>query len=172
MKQFNTPVYTLRMPQPEEIVWHVLTHEHKDHSTDWYWALGLLTVVGTGASILFGNILLGLILLIGGISIGTLNVRGPREHQVKLDARGATLDGTLYAWKSVDAFWIHVDQAKEEPRLYLTTHSLLMPRIIIPLDSADHSEQVRTLCLKYAKEAEEEDRKPFLIEHISEIFGL
>lgn len=162
--------YTLRMPQQEEIVWHVLTHEHKDHSIDWYWALGLATVVGAATSIFFGNLLLGVILLIGGVSIGVLNIRGPREHQVKLDARGATLDGTMYPWKSVDAFWIHADA--ENPRLYLTTHSLLMPRIVIPLDSTDHSEQVRTLCLKYAKEAEEEDRKPFLIEHISEIFGL
>lgn len=165
------------MPQQEEIVWHVLTHEHKDHSTDWYWALGLLTVVGAALSIFFGNLLLGVILLIGGISIGVLNIRGPREHQVKLDARGATLDGTIYLWKSVDVFWIHLPSGRqavdtETPRLYLTTHSLLMPRIIIPLDSADHSEQVRTLCLKYVKEAEEEDRKPFLIEHIAEIFGL
>ncbi len=163
-------VYTLRMPQQEEIVWHVLTHEHKEHSTDWYWALGLLTVVGAALSIFFGNLLLALILLIGGISIGILKVRGPREHQVKLDARGATLDGTLYKWNTVHTFWIHVDM--NDPRLYLTTHSLLMPRIVVPLDSIEHSEQVRTLCLKYVAEAEEEDRKPFWIEHVAEIFGL
>lgn len=160
------------MPQQEEIVWHVLTHEHKEHSTDWYWALGLATVLGAAASIFFGNLLLGVILLIGGASIGILKVRGPREHQVKIDARGVTLDGTIYKWKSVQTFWIHADQSDDAPRLYLTTHSLLMPRIVVPLDSVEHSDEVRTVCLQYLEEAPEEERKPFFIEHLSEIFGL
>lgn len=173
-------VYTLRMPQhfdtlsvnKGEIVWHVLTHEHKEHSTDWYWALGLLTVAGAGASIFFGNLLLAVILSLGGISIAVLKIRGPREHQVKLDARGVTLDGTLYQWKAVQSFWIHTNPPGSEPRLYLNTHSLLMPRIVVPLDSAAHGEQIRALCLQYAEEAPEEEQHPLFLEHIAEIFGL
>ncbi len=165
------------MPQQEEIVWHVLTHEHKDHSADWYWALGLLTVVGAAGSIFFGNLLLGIILLIGGISIGALNVRGPREHQVKMDARGVTLDGTMYQWKSIQTFWIHLPSGRQtvdtdNPRLYLNTHSLLMPRIVVPLDDSSHADQVRAMCLKHSEEAPEEERRPFIVEHIAEIFGL
>jgi hypothetical protein len=160
------------MPQQGEIVWHVLTHEHKEHSADWYWTLGLVTLISAGASAFFGNFLLAIILIIDAISIATLKVRGPREHQVKLDSRGITLDGTIYQWKAIQTFWVHAVPAEENPRLYLTTHSLLMPRIIVPLDSADHGEQVRTYCLQYVEEEQEEDRKPFLIEHIAEVFGL
>jgi hypothetical protein len=159
------------MPQHEEITWNVLTHEHKEHTADWYWALGLLTVAGAGISFYFGNLLLGMILIIGAISIVILKIRGPREHGVKLDPRGATLDGTLYPWKSVQSFWIYTDH-ELAPRLYLTTHSLIMPRIILPLDDASHSQQVRAFCVQYAEEADEDERKPYFLEHIAEIFGL
>ena len=165
-------VYTLPMPQHEEIVWRVLTHEHIDHSADWYWALGLLTVAGAGLSIYFGNLLLAIILVVGAISVAILKIRGPREHEVKLNARGATLDGTLYQWKAVQSFWIHTDALHPVPRLYLTTRSILMPRIVVPLDSDSHSAEVRALCLQYSEEAPEEERHPHAIEHIAEIFGL
>lgn len=160
------------MPQHQEIVWHVLTHEHREHTADWYWALGLLTVIGAGASIYFGNFLLGIILLLGGISIAVLKIRGPREHQVRLDPRGATLDGTLYPWKSVQSFWVHTDEFLTTPRLYLTTRSVLMPRIVVPLDDETHGEQVYAFCSQYTSEAAEEERRPYLVEHITEIIGL
>lgn len=166
------PVYTLSMPQQEEIVWHVLTHEHKEHSTDWYWALGLLTVAGAALSIFFGNLLLGIILVLGGISIAILKIRGPREHQVRLDARGTTLDGTLYKWDSMQSFWVHAVPGDSSPRLYINTRSLLMPRIVVPLDSAEHGQQVRGFCLKYVEEAPEEEQRPHIVEHLAEIFGL
>src|SRR6185312_13761817 len=103
------------MAAEQEILWHVLTHEHKEHTTDWYWALGLLTIVGVAASIYFGNLLLALILIIGAGSIMILKIRGPREHQVRVDARGLTLDGTVYPWKSLHSFWVNDNPVRGGP---------------------------------------------------------
>lgn len=157
------------MAGEQEIVWHVLTHEHKEHSADWFWALGLLTVLGAGLSVYFGNILLALILIIGAGSIVTLKIRGPREHQVRVDARGIALDGTLYAWKTLVSFWVNTDAKHGDPCIYLTTHSLLNPHITVPLDSVEHGEQVRSFCRRYAKE---EERLPHFGEHLAELLGL
>lgn len=160
------------MPQYEEITWSVVTHRHIEHSTDWYWGLGLLTLVGAGAAIYFGDLLLGVILLIGGISIAVLKLRGPREHDVKLNGRGATLDGTVYPWKSIQSFWINVSPHTSTSHLYFTTHSLIMPRIVVPLDSDAHSQQVRSFCLQYVPETDEENQRLHFLEHLVEAIGL
>lgn len=153
----------------QDILWTVVTHEHKEHTPDWYWALGLLTVVGAGLSIWFGNILLAIILVIGASSIALLKVRGPREHEVRVDARGITLDGTMYPWKSIHSFWVNREEARGGPCIYLTTHSLLTPRIAVPLDSLQHAEQVQ----KYLEQhAEEEEQEPHFGERLAELLGL
>lgn len=157
------------MPSEQEqvISWTVLTHEHKERSTDWYWTLGALVVVGIGLSVFFGNILLAIILAVGGSSIGFLAARGPREHMVRLDKRGVSLDGTLYPYSSIHSFW--VDENAESPRLFLSTSGFLSPSITVPLDNVSHAQDVRAFLKKFG---EEEEQRPHLGEHLAELFGL
>lgn len=157
------------MAPEQEIVWHVLTHEHKEHSADWYWAVGLLTLLGAVLSVYFGNILLALILIIGAGSIVVLKIRGPREHQVTVDARGTTLDGTLYPWKNIHSFWVNKDESRGDLCVYLTTHSWIMPRITVPLDNMAHAEQVEAYMKRFAPE---EEQWPHFGEHLAELLGL
>jgi hypothetical protein len=155
---------------PEQtLVWHVLTHEHKEHTADWYWALGLLTIVGAAASIYFGNLLLALILVIGAGSIMILKIRGPREHQVRIDTRGLTLDGTVYPWQSLHSFWVNDDPERGGPCIYLTTKSFLTPRLNVPLDSSEHGAQVRAFLVQRMNE---EEQWPHMGEHLAELLGL
>ena len=157
------------MAPEQEIVWHVLTHEHKEHTADWFWALGLLTLVGAGLSVYFGNILLALILIIGAGSIVTLKIRGPREHQVRVDVRGIALDGTLYPWKTVGSFWVNTNPEHGDLCMYLMTKSFLHPRITVPLDNLEHAADVRAFCKRFAQE---EEQWPHFGEHLAEMLGL
>lgn len=155
------------MPEHEEITWHVTTHEHKERTTDWYWALGLLTLVGVAVSIYFSNVLLAIILGVGGTFIGVLVIRGPREHTVKIDKRGIAMDGTLYPYSAIHSFWVEEDA--DTPRLFLLTSSLLAPHITIPLDDVSHGAQVRTFLKKRLEEVEQQPR---FGEHVAELLGL
>lgn len=153
-------------PQEQGISWHVETHEHKDHSTDWYWALGLLALAGAALSIFFGNILLAVILLVGGGSIGLLVARGPREHIVHLTQKGLSLDGTLYSYKNIENFWV---EEGENPRLLLTTAGMLHPQLVVPLLSSVRAASVRAYLRRFV---EEEEQHPHLGERLAELFGL
>lgn len=153
--------------QEQAIVWHVQTHEHRQRSSDWYWALGLLALAGAGASVFFGNILLAIILVVGAGSIGILAVRGPREHLVRIDKRGVSLDGTLYLYPTIQSFWVEEEQG--EPTLFLTTNSIVMPHICVPLDNAAHAGQVRAYLRNYL---EEEEQWPHFGENIARLLGL
>ena len=156
------------------ISWSVLTHEHRERSNDWYWALGLLAVVGIGVSIYFSNVLLAIILALGVGSIIFLSIRGPREHDVTITPRGVTIDGTLYRYPSIRSFWVSIEDVPDdsyEPRarLFLSTPSILHPTFMLPLDSLDHAEAVRDYLLDYIEEVEQE---PHFAEHVAELLGI
>lgn len=163
--------------QENTITWSVLTHTHKDRSTDWYWAFGLVAVVGIAASIFFKNYMLAGILAIGMGSIAVLVARGPREHTVRIDKRGVVVDGTRYPFKSIKSFWVEVEEELDEPdpdyvrqaRLFLTTSGVLSPHMVVPLDDVAHAAQVRDYLVQHVQE---EEQHPHFAEHLADILGL
>ena len=150
-----------------EVLWTITTHEHKEHTPDWYWGLGVLTLAGIGVSVYISNFLLAVILLVGGASLGALVARGPREHVVRLDKRGISLDGTLYPYRTVYSFWVEEEQGP--PRLFLSMKGLLASHVTIPLDNHEHAQSVREHLLQFAEEIEQ---SPRFGEHLAEMLGL
>jgi len=151
----------------QEMVWSVTTHEHRERSTDWYWALGLVGVAGAVASVFFGNAMLAIIIVLGLGSIGVLAVRGPREHLVKIDERTLTIDGTRYPFSSILSFWVEHDT--DTPRLFMTLGGVIAPHFSLTLDSRSQAADVREHLRRHIKE---EEQGPHLGEHLAEIFGL
>ena len=152
---------------PHSISWDVVTHVHKERTADWYWALGLVAVVAAGVSIWLANILFAIIILVAAGSLGVLAARGPREHNVHISEKGISIDGTLYAYRALKSFW--VDKNPEYPRLYLLTHGIMAPHIMLPLDSTVQGEQIRSYLRPRLEEVEQE---PHFGEHILELIGL
>lgn len=155
------------MDDEQAISWSVLTHVHRERSTDWYWAFALITLLGVAASIFFGNYMLAIILFVGMGSIGILAIRGPREHTVRVDKRGVSVDGTLYLYRNMQSFWVEEDV--DEPRLFLTTNGLISPHITIPLDDPTHADDIREFLQQFLQE---EEQSPHFGEHLAEMFGL
>lgn len=151
----------------QSISWAVITHVHKEHSVDWYWSVGIIAVVAAGVSIWLGNLLFAIIILVGVGSLAALYLRGPREHAVRVDHRGVHIDGTLYAYRSIASFWVERDP--EYPRLYLSTHALVSPHIMLPLESGAQAEQVRSYLKRILTEKEQD---PHVGEHLANMFGL
>ncbi len=156
----------MEAPDAQSISWNVMTHEHNERSIDWYWGLGVVAVLGAGLSIFFGNWLLAFILVIGIGSVGVLVARGPREHSVRIDARGVSLDGTLYRYSAMHSFWV---ERSENPRLLLSTSGVLSPQLIIPLHDERRAQNVRSYIKKYV---EEEELHPHMGEVLAQLFGL
>ncbi|MBC7836419.1 hypothetical protein H7X87_01420 [Acetobacteraceae bacterium] len=151
----------------QEISWTVATHEHRERTTDWYWALGAIAFAAAGVSIFFGNVLLAAIIVIAVGSVGVLAARGPREHAVAIHKRGISIDGTLYPYASVHSFWIERDV--EYPRLFLSTTGILAPHFTLPLPDHVPAQQVE----KYLKQfVPEEEQGPHVGEHLAEMLGL
>jgi hypothetical protein len=153
----------------QSISWNVLTHEHRERSADWYWGLGLGAAAAAGLSLFFGNNLIAIVIAVGAGSIGILAARGPREHSVRLDSRGLSLDGTLYRFSSVQSFWVQPEAPAREARMLVTTSGMFSPQLVIPLGNMTRAQNVRAFMRRHAQEAEQEAH---LGEHLAELFGL
>lgn len=151
------------------ISWQVETHTHRERSVDWYWGLGLGAVAAAGLSLFFGNILFALIIVIGLGSIAALSARGPREHWMRVDSRGVSMDGTLYRFASIQSFWVQAETPEHEARMLITTTGIFSPQLVIPLGHMARAQNVRALMRRYTQEVEQEAH---LGEHLAEIFGL
>lgn len=151
------------MSQGDGIAWIVHTHEHQERSVDWYWTLGGLAAAGAVLSIIFGNVLLAAIILIGAGSIGTLAARGPRTHWVKINERGVSMDGTLYPYESLHSYWVLGDD------LLITTRSVLHPQLVIPLVEPSRAGAVKSYLKRHL---DEEEQHPHLGEVVSRLIGL
>lgn len=154
--------------QQDGISWIIHTHEHQERSVDWYWTLGGVALAGAVLSIIFSNLLLAAIIVIGAFSIGTLAARGPRTHWVRIDSRGVTMDGTLYRFDALHSFWVD-ELTPEDPLLLVSTRSILHPQLVVPLIERSRAGAVRSYLKRHV---EEEEQHPHVGEQVARLIGL
>ncbi len=130
---------------PDKISWQAPVHEHREHSADWYWAVGIITISLAVAFFIVGNILLSVVLVVG---VGTLLVHAknvPRLLECEISRKGIRVDAKLYPWESLESFWVleesQIGKIHSGAKILLISKKPLMPHIVIPLD-ADLTEEV------------------------------
>jgi hypothetical protein len=54
----------------EKLAWSAFEYEEKNHSNDWFWALGVIVVTATIASIMYNNYFFAAFLILSGTLLG------------------------------------------------------------------------------------------------------
>jgi len=93
----------------DSIVWETYEYEHSEKTADWFWALGIVAVAGAIGSYLLGNILLAVLIVIGGFTMALLAARHPDEWICDLSSRGLKINKTLYPFSTIESFWVEDD---------------------------------------------------------------
>jgi hypothetical protein len=137
------------------LLWHAPTHEGTPRSTDWFWALGIVALSGAILSVLLGNILLAIIILLGAFMLGLLAARPPRDCEVELSPAGVRIDHSLYPYRSLRSFWVAEEEGRL-PHLILSTSSLIDPQLVIPV-LHDDAMRVREYLRPRLKEEEQQE---------------
>ena len=68
--------------------WSALEYEEKERSKDWFWALGIIVVTSSIASVIFGNYFFAVLLILGGFLLGFFATKKPEMVQYELTERG------------------------------------------------------------------------------------
>ncbi|HPS21450.1 MAG TPA: hypothetical protein PLO44_01425 [Candidatus Paceibacterota bacterium] len=117
--------------------WSALEYEEKERSVDWFWALGVIVVAGSVASILFKNYFFAMLLIIAGILLGFFAIKKPETVNYALTNKGFKMKTRLYPYEELKAFWIQIEVPKKDikkPILFLKSKRIFLPILSIPID--------------------------------------
>ena len=134
------------------IQWSGFEHQHEERSSDWFYALGIIAISAALTSILFGNFLFGLVILIAAGTLGILATKKPEVVDFVLTDKGLTVGDTFYEYKDIRAFWI-VEEAGEDATLLIDTLKFMAPHLVIPVEGA-YADEIRNMMGEFAQEEE------------------
>jgi hypothetical protein len=147
------------------ITWEAPEHYHTEKSSDWYWAVGIITLSLATVAIIFGQIIPALFVIIAA-AVLVMHVSHPvRVHTVEINDRGVLVGDIFYPFLALESFCVPHDEFP--PKLIIKSQRLLMPLIIIYIEGVD-SEEVRTIMLRYIAETEHQQH---FMHHLLERFG-
>jgi hypothetical protein len=147
------------------IEWDAHEYEHKERSSDWYWAVGIVATSGAIAFIIFGNVIFGVLLLLCIFSL-TLHInKAPDTTHVVIDEQGIRHKNVLYPYPTLRSFW--VDDEHSHPKIIVRSKKTFMPLILIPLGEMDGDRIRSTL----QKNIPQEFLTISFVERLLEYFG-
>jgi hypothetical protein len=147
------------------IEWDAPEHFHTEKNNDWYWAVGIITFTAAALSLILGNVIFAVLIIVGVFALVVHATKKPRIIHIIINDRGIVVDGTLYPFLTIESFWI--DAHEYPPKILLKSTKTFMPYISIHIDEVD-PEAVREILLNYI--AETEHSEP-LSQKIFERFG-
>lgn len=143
------------LPQ-KQITWSAKEYHTHKKSTDWFWALGVLAILGAITAILFNNVLLALLILLSSFIVAIYATKESPESTFTISQRGIQIDDTLFPFRNLSSFWISADIPEEEPKLLVRSQNMLTPLLVIPLAGIDTNE-LHSLLLRNLPEHEQNE---------------
>ncbi len=117
---------------PPKFSWDAPHYEHRAKSTDWYWILGILAVVGIVLSILSHNLLLAFLLGLGAVLMAIYAGKDSPIIHIEITQKGIRVDDSIYPYKNIKSFWIY--KTKDESyRLILEVERVYVPFFTLPI---------------------------------------
>ena len=112
--------------------WEAEEHYHTHRSNDWYWALGIMSIAGSVTSILLGNMLFGILILVAALVVTLVSLRPIRTIPYTITQRGIQINDEFYPYSALESFYID-EHTYAEPVLLLRHERLFTPLFIIPI---------------------------------------
>lgn len=148
------------------IRWSAPEYEHKKRTADWYWAVGIIAVAIAVASVILGNPLFGLLILLALFALTLYSYRPPETVDIEASEIGVRANKNFFPHQNTESFWI--EETGRQKKLFLKSKKLVMPLIALPIAPDINTAELRTLLL--GKLTEEPLRESFL-EQVLERLG-
>ena len=122
----------------DSLKWQAPEYHHYERSTDWFWAVGIITICIAVLAFIFNNALFGILILLSAGILVFYALRTPEDVEYEINKRGIMVGKELHPYMTLEAFWIET-RNNIEPKIILKSKKSFLPYIIIPVhnDSAD-----------------------------------
>jgi hypothetical protein len=132
--------------------WEAQEYVYTEKSSDWFWAVGIITVAAVVTCVIFNNILFGIVILLGSIALTMHSTKEPPVHQYRLSERGLHIDDTYYTYTNLESYWIEEDFYPV--KILFKSKKFFMPYIIVPLDDDLDFNSIRQQLARHLKTEE------------------
>ena len=149
----------------EKLIWSALEYEEKNRSSDWFWALGIIVVTSSIATIIFENYFFATLIILSGILLGFFAIKKPDTIIYELNQKGLMIRNRLYPYENIKSFWI---QTELKPILFIHSERAFMPILSIPINETI-AEDIHSIML--SKNIAEVEMKEHASEKIMEALG-
>lgn len=113
----------------QEFIWKTMARQG-NRSPDWYWAVGLITIIGGIGAIFWGNILFGLFIILAGGMLFYLNLRPEPELLIKVSEKEIAIGKINYVPSKMKGFAI-VKNHNDQDIMIIHTGRFFMPLISV-----------------------------------------
>jgi hypothetical protein len=161
------PWYTMHMNTITHVIqWEAPEHRYTEKTNDWYWVVGIIAISASIASIIFGNVLFGIVILLGAVVVMIYDHKKPRTIFFEISSRGIYIEKELYTYASLESFCID-EVCPHGPQLIVKPYGLFAQLLIISLPEA-HIESIEHILMKQLPKEHIEEP---LAHRILEYFG-
>jgi len=144
--------------QINTITWQAPEYTHKERGNDWFWAIGLITVVACGVAIWFHNYVFAIFLLLSGGTLIMFTMRSPEDVTYVIENKGLSMGKDLYEWKSIKSFNIKKNDKDVYAKLLIETSKYFLPVYTIPLPK-EMTDEIKQTLLKIIPRSEIDESK-------------
>jgi hypothetical protein len=139
-----------------KIEWSAPEYNYKERGTDWFWAMGLITIAVCGLAIWIHNYLFAIFIIISGCCLALFNIRHPQEITFAIETEGLTMGKDKYDWKGIKSF--DIKKNGQNSKLLIKTSKYFLPVYTIPVP-ADLISNIKESLLKFVPNDELEESK-------------
>lgn len=115
----------------EAFTW-IAGNEQKKRGTDWFWAVGLISIVGALLAFYFGNGVFGVFILISGGLLFYFNTKQMPDVPITITEKEINIGGSKYETKKMRGFSI-VKNSRDNETLLIRTDRFFMPLLTITI---------------------------------------
>jgi hypothetical protein len=118
----------------DTIEWKAPEYTQVEHSVDWFWAIGLITLVAAGLAVWQSNYLFAVFIFISGACLVLFNMRTPQEVNFVIETGGFTINNIKHSWNNIAGF--NVKDGSPYSKILVKTSKKFIPvyTVLIPSD--------------------------------------
>ena len=140
------------------ISWSAPEYTHKERGNDWFWTIGIVTIVACGIALWLHNNVFAIFLLVSGGCLIMFTLRHPQDVIYIIETKGLSMGKDLYEWKGLKSFNIKNDDKSEYAKLLIETSKYFLPIYTIPVPK-EQSEEVKQTLLQVLPRSEIDESK-------------
>ncbi len=119
----------------DSIRWDTVEYIHTAKSSDWFWALGIISVSIAVVAIILNNILFAIFILLSAFVLAMFAHRKPNPLEVEINKRGVRVGEYFYPHSTLESF--NVVHYPHCSKLIIKSQKMFMPYITVLIEEVD-----------------------------------